>query len=137
MQKRVISTGSAPAAIGPYSQAVRVGDLVFLSGQIGLDPATGKIVEGGVEAQVERVLKNVVAVVEAAGGNTTDVVKTTLFLTSMDDFGKVNEIYGRYFTSDPPARSTVEVSRLPRGVLFEMEAIAAISLSRTGGDERP
>ena len=126
MQKTVIRAPSAPAAIGPYSQAVRAGNLLFLSGQIAIDPATGQIVEGGIEAQVERVLKNIEAVLQAAGAATTDVVKTTLFLKSMDDFSKVNEIYGRYFTDNPPARSTVEVSRLPRNVLFEMDAIAVL-----------
>ncbi len=126
MQKTVIRTPSAPAAIGPYSQAVRTGSFLFLSGQIALDPATGQIVDGGIEAQVERVLKNIEAVLQAAGATTTDVVKTTLFLASMDDFSKVNEIYGRYFTDSPPARSTVEVSRLPRNVLFEMDAIAVL-----------
>lgn len=126
MQKTVIRTPSAPAAIGPYSQAVRAGSLLFLSGQIGLDPATGQIVDGGIEAQVERVLKNIGAVLLAAGATTTDVVKTTLFLASMDDFSKVNEVYARYFTDNPPARSTVEVSRLPRNVLFEMDAIAVL-----------
>ncbi|MBI2838365.1 MAG: RidA family protein [Acidobacteria bacterium] len=126
MQKTVIRTPSAPAAIGPYSQAVRTGSFLFLSGQIALDPATGQIVEGGIDAQVERVLKNIEAVLQAAGATTTDVVKTTLFLASMDDFSKVNEIYGRYFTDSPPARSTVEVSRLPRNVLFEMDAIAVL-----------
>lgn len=126
MQKTVIRTPSAPAAIGPYSQAVRAGSLLFLSGQIGLDPATGQIVDGGIEAQVERVLKNIEAVLLAAGATTTDVVKTTLFLASMDDFSKVNEVYARYFTDNPPARSTVEVSRLPRNVLFEMDAIAVL-----------
>ncbi len=126
MSKRVIRTGSAPAAIGPYSQAIQSGGFLFLSGQIGLDPATGKVVEGGVEAQVERALKNVEAVLAAVGASFQHVVKTTLFLKSMDDFQKVNEVYGRAFASDPPARSTVEVSRLPRDVMFEMDAIAAL-----------
>lgn len=124
MEKVIISTKSAPAAIGPYSQAIRAGAFLFLSGQIGLDPATGQVVEGGIRPQVERVLQNVRAVLDAAGASTTNVVKTTLFLASMDDFATVNEIYGKVFANEPPARSTVEVSKLPRGVLFEMDAVA-------------
>lgn len=124
MEKVIISTKSAPAAIGPYSQAIRAGAFLFLSGQIGLDPATGQVVVGGIRPQVERVLQNVRAVLDAAGASTTNVVKTTLFLASMDDFATVNEIYGKVFANEPPARSTVEVSQLPRGVLFEMDAVA-------------
>ena len=127
MENQVIRTDSAPAAIAPYSQAVRAGAFVFISGQIPLNPATGQLVEGGIREQVEQVLKNVAAVLAAAGVDTTHVVKTTLFLKSMDDFATVNEIYGRRFTAPYPARSTVEVSRLPRDVLFEMDAIACIS----------
>ncbi len=126
MRKQVIRTESAPAAIGPYSQAIRAGNLVFLSGQIGLDPDSGRVVDGGIEAQVERVLKNIQAVLVAAGSDLSQVVKTTLFLKSMNDFKAVNEIYARHFVKEHPARSTVEVSRLPREVLFEMEAIAYI-----------
>ncbi|MEW6366063.1 MAG: RidA family protein [Acidobacteriota bacterium] len=126
MEKQVIKTDAAPAAIGPYSQAVRAGGFVFISGQIPLDPATGQLVEGGIREQVERVMKNVAAVLAAAGLDTTHVVKATLFLKSMNDFATVNDVYGRFFTAPFPARSTVEVSRLPRDVLFEMEAIACV-----------
>ena len=124
--KRVIRTDHAPGAIGPYSQAIAVvpREMVFCSGQIALDPKTGQIVEGGVEAQTERVLDNVAAVLEAAGCSFADVVKSTIFLKSMNDFPKVNEIYGKRFPADPPARSTVEAARLPRDVLVEVEVIA-------------
>ncbi len=127
MKKEIIMTGSAPAAIGPYSQAIRIGHFLFQSGQIGLDPATGKIVEGGIDAQVEQVLQNVKAILTAAGADISNVVKTTLFLTSIDDFARVNEIYGRHFNAEPPARSTVEVSRLPKEARFMMESMAFIS----------
>ena len=126
MKKRVIRTDAAPAAIGPYSQAVRAGGFLFLSGQIGLDPASGRVVDGGITAQVDRVMKNIEAVLKAAGSDLSQVVKTTLFLKSMDHFGTVNEIYAKYFAAEHPARSTVEVSRLPKDVLFEMEAVAYI-----------
>ncbi len=125
--KRVISTDKAPKAIGPYSQAIAVAprELVFCSGQIALDPQSGAIVEGGVEAQTARVLDNVEAVLAAAGCSFADIVKTTIFLADMGDFQKVNEIYGKRFTSDPPARSTVQAARLPRDVKVEVEVIAA------------
>lgn len=124
--RRTIQTDKAPAAIGPYVQAVAVAprELVFCSGQIALDPATGQLVDGGVEAQAERVLDNLGAVLEAAGCSFADVVRTTIYLKSMDDFAKVNEIYGKRFASEPPARATVEVSRLPKDVLVEIDAIA-------------
>jgi len=122
--KEVISTPHAPRAIGPYSQAIRANGLVFVSGQVGLDPATGYIVEGGVTEQTARVMENVRAVLDAAGSSLDKVVKTTVYLKSMDDFGKMNEIYGRYFPKDPPARSTVEVARLPRDVRVEIDVIA-------------
>ena len=127
--KEVLFTESAPKPIGPYSQAVRVGNLVFCSGQIAIDPAVGDVVhEGNVERQTEVVMENVRAVLEKAAGLTLNhVVKTTIFLKSMDDFPKVNAIYGRYFEGDPPARSTVEVSRLPKNVLVEIEVIASVS----------
>src|ERR1043166_7143350 len=125
--KRVISTDKALKAIGPYSQAIAVApkELVFCSGQIALDPATGAVVEGGIEAQTERVLANIEAVLAAAGCSFADVVKTTIFLADMADFQKVNELYGKRFTTDPPARSTVQAARLPRDVKVEIEVVAA------------
>ena len=122
--KEIISTAQAPAAIGPYSQAVAWNGLLFLSGQIPLDPATGAIVEGGVEEQTVRVLENLGAVLTAGGASYSTVLKTTIFVKDLADFAKVNEIYSRYFQSAPPARATVEVARLPRDVKVEIEAIA-------------
>jgi 2-iminobutanoate/2-iminopropanoate deaminase len=121
----VIATGRAPAAIGPYSQAVRSGAFVFCSGQIPLDPASGQLVEGGVEVQTARVLDNLAAVLAAAGLTLGDVVKTTVFLLSMDDFPAMNEVYARYFHEEPPARSTIGVAALPKGSRVEIEAIAS------------
>lgn len=123
MTRQSISTGGAPAAIGPYSQAIRSGDMLFCSGQIGLDPATGELVEG-VEAQAERALRNLRSVLDAAGLGFDDVVKTTVFLADMGDFGTVNAIYARFMPDPPPARSTVQVAGLPKGALVEIEAIA-------------
>ena len=122
--KRIIHTDSAPAAVGPYSQAVKAGEFLFISGQIGLDPATGKMVEGGLTQQVERVLENLREILEAAGGGIDSVVKTTVLLQSMDDFGAMNEIYAGVFTDNPPARAAFEVGRLPLGALVEIEAVA-------------
>ena len=124
--KEIISTDKAPAAIGPYSQAVKVGNLLFTSGMIPIDPATNTLVEGGIEIQAERALENVKALLEASGSSMDKVVKTVVFIKNMDDFAKVNEIYAKYFTADFPARSCVEVARLPKDVLIEMEAIAEI-----------
>ena len=124
-----IATKDAPAAIGPYSQAIKSGNLVFLSGQIPLDPATGKLVEGDVKAQTERVMANLAAVLKAAGCTFADVVKTTIYLTSMGDFQVVNETYGKAFTGTPPARATVEVSALPRGANVEIDAICVVTAS--------
>jgi len=124
--KKVITTEQAPAAIGPYSQAIKTGNLIFTSGQIPVDPATGKIVEGGVARQVERAIANLQAVLNAAGATLEDVVKTTLFIKDMNDFGTVNEVYGRYFVKEPPARSCVEAARLPKDVLVEIEAVAVV-----------
>ena len=122
--RTTVATENAPAAIGPYAQAITAGDLVFCSGQIPLDPATNQIVEGGIETQTRRVLDNLAAVLQAAGSSLAQVVKTTIFLADMNDFGTVNMIYGDYFRSEPPARATVQVARLPRDVRVEIEAIA-------------
>jgi 2-iminobutanoate/2-iminopropanoate deaminase len=123
--KKIISTNEAPAAIGPYSQAVRSGNFLFCSGQIPLDPKSGQIVSGDVAAQTRRVLDNIVAVLRAEKLTFDNVVKTTIFLTDLGDFQTVNEIYASYFKQDPPARSTVQVSALPKGANVEIEIIAA------------
>jgi 2-iminobutanoate/2-iminopropanoate deaminase len=122
--KEIIHTDAAPKAIGPYSQATFWNGLVFCSGQIPLDPATGALIEGGIEEQTVRVLDSLKAVLEAAGAGLDSVLKTTIYVKDLGDFGKVNEIYGRYFSSNPPARATVEVARLPRDVKVEIDAIA-------------
>ena len=124
--KDIIATDRAPRAIGPYSQAVRAGDLVFASGQIPIDPATGEFVAGGVAEQTEQVLRNLTAVFEAAGVGMNQIVKTTVFLADMDDFTAMNEVYGRFFSVEPPARATVQAARLPRDARVEIEAIAVI-----------
>ncbi|MBJ6800361.1 RidA family protein [Geomonas propionica] len=124
MQKEIISTDQAPKAIGPYSQGVKAGGFLFLSGAIALDPATGEVVQGGVVAETEQVMKNIGALLAAAGLGFQDVVKTTIYLANMGDFATVNGIYGGYFQENPPARSTVEVKGLPRGVLVEIEVTA-------------
>ena len=124
MTRRSISTPAAPAAVGPYSQAITTHDLVFCSGQVALDPVTGEVVEGGIEAQAERVLRNLTAVLDATGCTLADVVKTTVFLADMGDFAAVNAVYGRLMPDPPPARSTVAVSALPKGARIEIEAIA-------------
>lgn len=125
MNKVIIHTNNAPAAIGPYSQAVRAqGGLVYTAGQIALDPSTGQIIEGDIKAQTRRVMENLKAILEAAGTNLSNVVKTTVFLKDMNEFAAMNEVYGEYFRNDPPARSTVEVARLPRDVRVEIEVIA-------------
>lgn len=124
MNKQVISTTAAPGAIGPYSQAVQIGDLVFASGQLGLIPGTGDLASG-VEAQTEQALRNVIAILEAAGTGLDKVVKTTVFLNDMNDFAKVNEIYGSFFSEPYPARSAVQVVRLPKDALVEIEVIAS------------
>lgn len=122
--KQVIRTTEAPQAIGPYSQAVEAGGFVFVSGQIALDPATGQVVAGGVREQARRVMENAKAVIAAAGCGMQDVVKTTIYLKDLADFAAVNEVYAGYFPADPPARATVEVSRLPKDVLVEIDCIA-------------
>lgn len=124
LTRTTVSTEYAPAAIGPYAQAITAGDLVFCSGQIPLDPTTNQIVEGGIEIQTRGVLDNLQAVLQAAGSSLERVVKTTIFLADMDDFATVNTIYAEYFKAEPPARATVEVARLPRDVRVEIEAIA-------------
>jgi 2-iminobutanoate/2-iminopropanoate deaminase len=121
---KAISTGDAPKAIGPYSQAIASGDLVFLSGQIPLDPRTGALVEGDIAAQTERVLDNLAAVLAAAGCDFSNVVRTTIYLVDLGDFQIVNETYGKRFGQTPPARATVQVSALPKGARVEIDAIA-------------
>ena len=122
----VISTANAPAAIGPYSQAVVSNGFAFLSGQIPLDPSTGKLVEGDIAAQTVRVLENLEAVLVACGSSLAHVVKTTVYLKDMGEFAKMNEVYGRYFPENPPARATVEAARLPRDVRVEIECVALV-----------
>jgi 2-iminobutanoate/2-iminopropanoate deaminase len=124
-ERTVIHTPHAPAAIGPYSQAIQVGNLLFTAGQVGLDPATGQLVEGGIEAQTRRVMENLKAVLEAAGFSMTDVVQTQVFLADFDDFAAMNTVYGSYFPDNPPARATVQVSRLPREARVEIMVTAA------------
>jgi len=119
-----VTTTSAPAALGPYSQAIALDGMVFASGQIALDPASGQLVEGDVQAQTHRALRNLTAVLEAAGSSLSNVVKTTVFLTSMSNFTAMNEVYATYFGDEPPARSTVAVAELPKGAQVEIEAIA-------------
>ncbi len=122
--RTTIATEYAPAAIGPYSQAVVAGGLVFTAGQIPLDPATGKLVEGDITAQTERVMRNLEAVLREAGADFGTVIKTTCFLANLDDFAAFNEVYARYFPQQPPARSTVQVARLPAGAQVEVECVA-------------
>lgn len=122
--KRIISTPKAPAAIGPYSQAVELNGLFFTSGVIPIVPSTGELVTGSVEEQAEQVLSNLAALLEESGTSLDKVVKTTVFIKDMDDFGKINEVYAKYFTKDYPARSCVEVARLPKDVKIEIEAVA-------------
>ena len=125
-QKKVIQTDKAPAAIGPYSQAIRLGNLLFCSGQVPLIPTTGDILKGSIEEEAKQVLNNLKAVVEAAGSNLDQVVKTTIFLKDLGDFAKVNEVYASYFKAPFPARSTIQVSALPKGANIEIEAIAQV-----------
>jgi 2-iminobutanoate/2-iminopropanoate deaminase len=124
---KAIATPDAPAAIGPYSQAVRLGRFVFLSGQIPLDPASGKVIEGDIAAQTERVMKNLEAVLRAAGCTFADVVRSTIYLVDLSHFQTVNEVYGRFFTAPFPARATVQVAALPRGAAVEIDAIASVA----------
>ena len=128
--KKIVSTEKAPKAIGPYSQAIRIENLVFTAGQVGLDPATMEIVEGGIEAQTRQVLTNLKHVLEAADSGLNFVVKTTVFLQSMGDFATMNSIYQEFFPENPPARSTVAVAGLPKGALVEIECVALLSPGR-------
>jgi 2-iminobutanoate/2-iminopropanoate deaminase len=122
--KKIINTDNAPAPVGPYSQAVQVGNVVYCSGQIALDAVSGEVLKGPVEAQTQKVMENIRAVLNAADLDFKNVVKTMIFLTDMNDFAKVNEVYAQYFSAQPPARSTVAVSALPKGVQVEIEVIA-------------
>jgi 2-iminobutanoate/2-iminopropanoate deaminase len=122
--REVVSTKDGPQAIGPYSQAVKANGFVFVSGQVAIDPGTQQIIAEDISAQTERVMKNLMAILKAAGSGLEKVVRSTVFLKNMGDFSAMNEVYGRYFTSAPPARSTVEVSRLPKDVLVEIDVIA-------------
>src|SRR6185369_3401645 len=127
MKKDIISTDKAPSAIGPYSQGVRVDGFIFFSGQIPIEPATGEVVKGEISIQAEQVMQNIEALLEASGIGFDNVVKSTIFLTDLADFGVVNDIYGRRFTAPYPARSTVQVSALPKGVDIEIEVVAVSS----------
>lgn len=131
--KKIISTPDAPAAVGPYSQAVRVGSTIYCAGQIPLDPKSGQIVSGGIDAQTRRVLDNVTAVLKAEGLTFDNIVKTTIFLMDLGDFQTVNEIYGSYFKQQPPARSTVQVAGLPKGARVEIDVIAVAGDERSAG----
>ncbi len=124
MQKTVISTNNSPAAIGPYSQAIRFNELVFVSGQIPIDPESGKVIKGNIKEQTKQVLENLKNILQAGGSSLPNVLRTTIFLSDMDDYAMVNETYAQYFESSPPARSTVQVSRLPKNVHIEIDAIA-------------
>jgi 2-iminobutanoate/2-iminopropanoate deaminase len=132
MTRQAVATGGAPAAIGPYSQGIAVGGLIVCSGQLGLDPTTGELVDG-VEAQADRALRNLAAVLDAAGASFADVIKTTIFLTDMADFAAVNTVYARHMPDPPPARSTVAVAALPKGGRIEIEAIAHRPVIATSG----
>jgi 2-iminobutanoate/2-iminopropanoate deaminase len=126
LEKKIIQTGRAPAAIGPYVQAVRTGPWVFVSGQIPIDPETGTVIRGDIRAQTRQALKNLDAILQAAGTSLDRVVKTTLYITNMDDFSQVNEAYAPFFPSQPPARACVQVARLPKDVEIEIEAVALL-----------
>lgn len=127
MSKTIIHTENAPAAVGPYSQAVAISNLVYTAGQIPLDPQTGKMIDGEISAQTERALLNLQAVLQAAGSSLADVIKTTVFLQDMGEFGAMNAVYGRFFSENPPARSAVEVAALPLGARVEVEAVAIVN----------
>jgi len=131
--REIISTPDAPKAIGPYSQGINANGFVFVSGQVAIDPATQQVIAGDVAAQTEQVIKNLSGILKAAGTSLDQVVRSTVFLKSMNDFAAMNEVYGKFFTSKPPARSTVEVSRLPKDVLVEIDVIALTPVN-VGGD---
>lgn len=124
--REAISAPDAPKAIGPYSPAIRAGNLLFVSGQVPLDPSTGAIVDGGIAAQTDRVMRSLAAILEAAGASFANVVRTTVFLADMNEFAAMNEVYGRYVVDPPPARATVQVARLPRDVKVEIDLIAVL-----------
>lgn len=126
MKKKIVTTDKAPAALGPYSAAVKAGHYVFTAGQLGIDPSSGNFIDGGIEAQTRQALENLKAILEAAGTKMSKVIKTTVFLLDMNDFGAMNEIYGEYFTKKYPARSAVQVARLPKDGLVEIEAVALL-----------
>jgi 2-iminobutanoate/2-iminopropanoate deaminase len=127
LRREPVKTSNAPAALGPYSQAIKVGDFVYTSGQVAIDPATGELIGGGIAEQTDRVLKNVSAVLEAAGSSLEQVVKTLVFLADMNDFAAMNEVYGKFFPGAPPARSTVQAARLPKDARVEIEAVALVT----------
>ena len=124
MKRERIATASGPSAIGPYSQAIVAGEMVFVSGQIPIDPARGVLIDGDIAAQTDRVMKNLSAILEAAGSSLDKVVKTTVYLADLGDFDVMNKTYGKYFTGDPPARATVQVAKLPKGAALESDAVA-------------
>ena len=126
MLREPVKTTHAPAALGPYSQAIKAGGFVYVSGQVAINPETGEFVAGGIAEQTDRVLKNVAAVLEAAGSSLALVLKTTVFLADMDEFGAMNEVYAKFFTDAPPARATVQAARLPRDARVEIEAVALV-----------
>jgi len=125
-KRKIVSTQHAPAAVGPYSQAVQIGDFIYSAGQIPLVPETGKMVEGGIEIQTRQVMKNLSAVLEAAGSNSSSVIKTTIYVTDLADFATINQVYGSFFEINPPARSTVQVAALPLGAQVEIEVVAVV-----------
>jgi 2-iminobutanoate/2-iminopropanoate deaminase len=127
LRREPVKTSNAPAALGPYSQAIKVGDFVYTSGQVAIDPATGEFIGGGIAEQTDRVLQNISAVLEAAGSSLDQVVKTLVFLADMDDFAAMNEVYGTFFPGPPPARSTVQAARLPKDARIEIEAVALVT----------
>lgn len=127
MRREPVKTTNAPAALGPYSQAIKVGEFVYASGQVAIDPATGEFIGGGIAEQTDRVLKNLSAVLEAAGSSLDQVVKTLVFLADMNDFAAMNEVYGKFFPGAPPARSTVQAARLPKDARVEIEAVAVVT----------
>lgn len=134
-QRACIQTEKAPAAIGPYSQAIRAGDLVFVSGQIPLDPASGELVASDIESETDQVIRNLAAILEASASSLSRVVKTTIYLTNMDDFAAVNRVYGKAFSEAPPARATVQVAALPKGAHVEIDAIALANEPSDSGED--